>query len=160
MIYDLYINTSINEVQMYNTSKMVEIAWKLAHYHAHQWATVTTTPPSSWDEAWSLYDASCKGLQAWQIGLSPSPVHTTGTGRIKWSVGYNGTATITVNRPNGQILSFVVKNSTITDYYKSDTIYARHWDSILECLRALNVSDDSIKHFHQSLDVIDDCISE
>lgn len=43
---------------------------------------------------------------AMELGLRPSLSHATGSGRISWEIGLDGTAVVTVNRPSGACVIF------------------------------------------------------
>ena len=74
--------------------------WILASNHYHDWSKMTDIPTilaNGWDvmskdvtESLDAYDAErvASGSAGMPPGLYPATSHTTGTGRLSWSVGY------------------------------------------------------------------------
>lgn len=123
-------------------------AWKLARSHGHLWAYLPEAEAANiltrdgWTEAlWGALNAA-ERLGSGLIGgiVAPSQHdgvirHTTGSGRLTWTVDRDGVVTLLVDRPSGPVL--LVRIGAEIDVRDLGRYGGRHVEALRPALYAL-----------------------
>jgi hypothetical protein len=119
-------------------------AWRLACSFGHEWAGCSLAAVTAGGDAlaaeWARVEAEDA---ATRIGgyLSPSAVHTTGTGRTSWAVNARH-ARIDISRPTGVVLSIEVPHDALRKVsvlaLDTERVFVRHIQALAQVLTALH----------------------
>lgn len=143
------------------TVQQLAAAHKLARWHGHLWATVLEVAelPTTADGIRAAVRAAhgddigifYPDVQAYEYDGEPAVVfvtHTTGSGRLRWTVNSDGDTEITVSRPDGDLFNFCVNFGSdtpafvfINDLAKETGIGQRHVDAAAKAISALTGTD-------------------
>lgn len=125
----------INELQ-WNRSRALAAAH--SHHWTYAWSGYDGPTPESWDAAVSAFFAD-PGVNETVIGLAPSPTHRTASGRVAWAVEDDGSVTVQIHRPGGEIVISIIwsVDGQTANCRSSDNAMRRHWDAAALCATAL-----------------------
>lgn len=139
-------NTALNSLQL-------ATAHRLAAAYGHSWAIEATrilrTPVTPAQIQAALQKATpageMLGIEAPTLDDRGFVVHTTASGRLRWTVYRDGSVKLDICRPDGVVLAATVDRKGATSMVVTRPCFSRHWEALLAAVKAAGGSQDVVK---------------